>query len=130
MRPRRHRRNGPFFIKFCTYFPYNGKLCLNGNEYAKCQLRRRGIAFEALDNGVRCCADPEALQPICEGFDAAFIDGLARKWFERLPHPYTPQDRHAGLRYDISILQAEFSLTQVLAQAIVIENEIWAGDQE
>jgi len=26
---------GPFFLKFCTYFPYNAKLCLNGHEYAK-----------------------------------------------------------------------------------------------
>ena len=23
---------GPFFLKFCTYFPYNAKLCLNGHE--------------------------------------------------------------------------------------------------
>src|SRR5919108_5742706 len=32
----------------------------------------------------------------------------------RLPHPFTPQDREAGYRYDLSILQAEFALTQVL----------------
>jgi hypothetical protein len=38
---------GPFFLKFCSYFPYNAKLCINGNEYAKCQLRKRGIEFEA-----------------------------------------------------------------------------------
>ena len=36
---------GPFFLKFCTYFPYNAKLCLNGHEYAKRQLERQGIAF-------------------------------------------------------------------------------------
>jgi hypothetical protein len=30
---------GPFFLKFCSYFPYNAKLCINGNEYANCQLR-------------------------------------------------------------------------------------------
>lgn len=24
---------GPLFINFCTYFPYNVKLCLNGHEY-------------------------------------------------------------------------------------------------
>ena len=24
---------GPFFLKFCSYFPYNAKLCINGNEY-------------------------------------------------------------------------------------------------
>src|SRR2546427_7930100 len=42
---------GPFFLKFCSYFPFNAKLCLNGHEYAKRQLACRGIAFEALDNG-------------------------------------------------------------------------------
>jgi hypothetical protein len=25
---------GPFFLKFCTYFPFNAKLCLNGHEVA------------------------------------------------------------------------------------------------
>ncbi len=37
-----------------------------------------------------------------------------RKWLARLPHPFTAADRRAGYRYDLSILQAEFSLTQVL----------------
>jgi hypothetical protein len=57
---------GPFFLKFCSYFPFNAKLCRNGHEYAKRQLARKGIAFEALDNGVLSCADPERLQQICE----------------------------------------------------------------
>jgi hypothetical protein len=109
---------GPFFIKFCTYFPYNAKLCLNGNEYAKCQLRKRGIAFEALDNGVRSCDKPRALQRICDGLDAAKIDRLLRKWLARLPHPFSSADRAAGCRYCLSILQAEFSLTQVLDQPV------------
>lgn len=43
---------GPFFIKFSSYFPYNGKVCLNGHEFAKRQLAKRGIAFTALDNGL------------------------------------------------------------------------------
>ena len=49
---------GPFFLKFCTYFPYNAKLCINGHEYVKRQLTRRGIDFEALDNGILSCDDP------------------------------------------------------------------------
>jgi hypothetical protein len=105
---------GPFFLKFCTYFPFNAKLCLNGHEYAKRQLARKGIAFEALDNGVLSCAAPERLQQICDGLSAEKIDGLLRKWLQLLPHPFTGTDRKAGYRYDISILQAEFSLTQVL----------------
>jgi hypothetical protein len=104
---------GPFFIKFCSYFPYNGKLCINGHEYLKRQLARRRIAFEALDNGVVSCADPARMQEIADGLDARRIDLLARKWFRLLPHPFPRSDRAAGFRYDISVLQAEFSLTQV-----------------
>lgn len=37
------------------------------------------------------------------------IDTFFRKWLALLPHPYSAKDR----RYDLSILQAEFSLTQV-----------------
>jgi hypothetical protein len=37
-----------------------------------------------------------------------------RKWLARLPHPFAAEGRAAGCRYDPSILQAEFSLTQVL----------------
>ena len=39
---------------------------------------------------------------------------MLRKWLKRLPHPFPPRDRAAGYRYQLSILQAEFSLTQVL----------------
>jgi hypothetical protein len=105
---------GPFFLKFCTYFPYNAKLCINGHEYVKRQLAKEGIAFEALDNGILSCADPQRLQQLCDGLSGAKIDALLRKWLARLPHPFTDQDRKAGYRYDLSILQAEFSLTQVL----------------
>jgi hypothetical protein len=105
---------GPFFIKFCSYFPYNAKLCINGHEYVKRQLIKEGIAFEALDNGVLSCANPRRLQQLCDGLSAAKIDALLRKWLRRLPHPFTAKDRAADYRYDVSMLQAEFSLTQVL----------------
>jgi hypothetical protein len=105
---------GPFFIKFCGYFPYNARLCLNGNEWAKRQAAKSGIGFEALDNGFAACDDPRRLQRICDRFGPKDIDRLLRKWLARLPHPFTPADRRAGYRYDISVLQAEFSLTQML----------------
>jgi len=105
---------GPFFLKFCTYFPYTAKLCINGHEYVKRQLAQEGIAYEALDNGIRSCANPQRLQAIADGLSAEKIDALLRKWLAKLPHPFTPDDRQAGYRYDVSILQAEFSLTQVL----------------
>jgi hypothetical protein len=105
---------GPFFIKFCSYFPYNARLCLNGHEYAKRQLAKKGIPFEALDNGVLACEDPARLQKICDGLSPHKINRFLRKWLAKLPHPFTAADRRAGYRYELSILQAEFALTQVV----------------
>jgi len=105
---------GPFFIKFATYFPYTTKVCINGHEWAKRQAAKAGIGFEALDNGFLRCDDPRRLQRICRSLSPAKIETFVRKWLARLPHPFTPADRRAGYRYDLSILQAEFSLTQVL----------------
>lgn len=109
---------GPFFLKFCSYFPYNAKLCLNGHEYAKQQLQREGIAYQTLDNGIRSCADPKRLQHICDCLSAAKIDALLRKWLRCLPHPYPAADRAAGYRYQLSIWQIELSLTQVLDRPV------------
>jgi hypothetical protein len=105
---------GPLFLKFSSYFPYNAKLCLNGHEYLKRQLAKEGIAFTALDNGILSCADPARLQAIADGLDAEKVEALLHKWLARLPQPFTPEDQAAGYRYAVSILQAEFSLTQVL----------------
>lgn len=109
---------GPFFLKFCSYFPYNAKLCLNGHEFAKRQLEREEIGYKALDNGVQSCANPKRLQAICDSLSATKIDALLRKWLRLLPHPFPARDRQAGYRYQISILQVELSLTQVLDRPV------------
>ncbi len=109
---------GPFFLKFSSYFPYNAKLCVNGHEWAKRQAGRAGIGFEALDNGFAAVADPAAVQEICDRLGPEQINALLRKWLAILPHPFSPEDRVAGHRYDLSILQAEFSLTQVLDRPV------------
>jgi hypothetical protein len=105
---------GPFFLKFCSYFPYNAKLCLNGHHWAQRQAAKAGIGFTAMDNAFAAVDDPATLQTICDGLGPAQIYALLDKWLARLPNPFTPADRAAGYRYDISILQAEFSLTQML----------------
>ncbi len=54
------------------------------------------------------------MQRICDRLSAAKIEAVVRKWLARLPHPFAAADRAAGYRYQLSVLQAEFSLTQVL----------------
>lgn len=109
---------GPLFIKLCSYFPYTGKVCLNGHEWAKRQLDQRGIRYTALDNGIESCAAPKRLQALCDGLGARQIEAVVRKWLARLPSPFRRADRAAGYRYQLSILQAEFSLTQVLDRPV------------
>jgi hypothetical protein len=109
---------GPLFIKFSTYFPYTAKLCINGNEWAKRQAAKAGIGFTALDNGFAAIDDVAAVQAICERLGPAQIDALLRKWLAILPSPFTDEDAAAGYRYELSILQAEFSLTQMLAAPV------------
>jgi len=104
---------GPLFIKFASYFPYTARVCLNGHEYAKRQLAKEGIAFEALDNGVLSCADPVRLQQIADDLNETKIEALVRKWLSRLPDPFTAADHAAGFNPKLSILQAEFARTQV-----------------
>ena len=88
---------GPFFLKFCSYFPYNAKLCINGNEWAKRQAAKAGIGFTALDNGFAAVDDPAALQQICDRLGEDQIDALLRKWLAILPHPFRPADRDRRL---------------------------------
>jgi len=105
---------GPLFIKFCSYFPYPAKLCLNGHEWLKRQLTQREIPFEPLDNGIRSSDQAGRVQRIADTLDAAKIEAVFRKWLRRLPHPFAPAHRAAGYRYQLSILQAEFAITHVL----------------
>jgi hypothetical protein len=109
---------GPLFLKFCSYFPYPAKLCLNGHEWLKRQLTQRGIPFESLDNGIRSTDAASRVQRIADTLDAEKIDALFRKWLRRLPHPFAPAHRRAGYRYHLSILQSEFALTQVLDRPV------------
>jgi hypothetical protein len=107
------REWGPAFIKICGYAPYALKVCLNGHEWAKRQATRQGIPFEALDNGFLACADPTALQAVCDALTAEAIQTFFESWLACLPLPLTADDQAAGFRYRLSIMQLEVSRTQV-----------------
>lgn len=109
---------GPAFLKVGTYVPYPIKLCLNGHEWVKQQLRREGIPFEALDNGFLSCAEPSRLQEICNRLSPGDIQAFFDRWSQRLPWPMTDSDRRAGFDHQLSIWQLEVSLTQVFDRPV------------
>jgi len=109
---------GPMFIKFSSYFPYTARVCLNVHEYGKRKMEQAGIAYQPLDNGFLSCVQPDRLQLVLDQLNEHKIRRMVNKWFQRLPHPFSRADQAAGYRYDLSILQAEFSLTQVFDRPI------------
>ncbi len=68
---------GAAFIKVCAYFPYPGKIWINGHEWAKRQAAQAGIGFRELSNGFAACDDPAALQTVCDrlGPGTVSVDG-------------------------------------------------------
>jgi hypothetical protein len=109
---------GPAFIKVCTYVPFGVNICLNGHEWAKKRLEKRGISYEALDNGFLSCADPHKLQRICDSLADRHIESFFRRWVARLPWPLSRKDRNAGYRHMISVRQIELSLTHVFDRPV------------
>ena len=109
---------GPALFKMGTYLPYPVKLCLNGHEWVKQQLRRQRIPFESLDNGFLTCADPAALQTTCDALGPADVQAFFDRWAARLPWPLTEADCAAGYTHRLALNQVEVSLTQVFDRPV------------
>ena len=105
---------GPVCVKFSGYFPYTGRLIINGNEYAKRQAAKAGIGSCRWTTR----SPPSMTWPRCRRSATAWTRARSRRWppggWRILPHPFTAEDTAAGYRYELSVLQAEFSLTQTL----------------
>jgi ABC-type polysaccharide/polyol phosphate export permease len=104
---------GPAFLKVCGDAPYALKLCLNGHEWAKRQLQRRRLRFTALDNGLLDCANPAAVQAVCERLTDGDIAAFFERWLAQVPLPLAREHRAAGFAYQLSIRQMEVSRPQV-----------------
>jgi hypothetical protein len=104
---------GGAFWKTNAYAPYPIWLWLNGHEWAKRQLAKSRIGYEALDNGFRSCHDPSALQKICDRLGPGAVKNFFWRWLHRLPSPFTAADWKAGYVYELAFRQFEISETCV-----------------
>ena len=112
---------GPFFLKFSSYFPYTAKLCINGNEWAKRQAAKAGIGFSRWTTG----SPPSTTRPTCpaagdlrQARPGTHRRAAAQMAGDPAPPVHRRRRRAAGYRYELSILQAEFSLTQMLDRPV------------
>jgi hypothetical protein len=91
------------FWKTNAYAPFPIWLWLNGHEWAKRQLDKAGIGYEALDNGFRGCRDVAGLQKICERLGPTAVRSFFARWSQRLPSVFTEADRRAGYGYEMHV---------------------------
>jgi hypothetical protein len=110
---------GPFFVKFCSYFPLHSEAVPERHHWAQRQAAKAGIGFTAMDNAFAAGADVAAVQTICDAIGPAHICALLDKWLTILPDPFTAIDRAAGYHYRISVLQLHYCASSV-ATAISI----------
>ncbi|MGH2733965.1 MAG: hypothetical protein ACRDKZ_00170 [Actinomycetota bacterium] len=106
-------RWGPAFVKLSTYAPFGLWISANGNEWAKRELARAGIAFTELDNGLRDVADPRAARRVCARLGSGHLRGLIDRWLPSLPSPLTRADQRAGFTWSFSVRQLEIADTAV-----------------
>jgi len=105
----RGREWGPAFIETVAYASYGVWVYLNRYEWAKRQATKRGISFEALDNGFRSVEDAVALHTLYYRDIGRFFE----YWQAHLPSPLNAADRERGYGYRLSIRQLELSDTRV-----------------
>jgi len=101
------------FIKLCAYFPYPGKVWVNGHEWAKRQALAEGLPFTELANGFASCPDPVRLQAICDRLGPADLQAFFDRWMTVIPTPLQAADQAAGYWWELSMRQVETSRTLV-----------------
>ncbi len=104
---------GPGFLKICSYFPYPMKVWINGHEWAKRAATKDKLAFSELANGFASCADPAALQRICDRLGPAQIQSFFDRWTAQVPTPFGDSERTTGYWWELSLRQVEVSRTIV-----------------
>jgi hypothetical protein len=94
---------GPGFIKLCSYFPYPGKVWLNGHEWLKRQADGTGLTYEPLANGFSSCDDPRRLQRLADRLGPAQIQRFFDRWLRVIPTPLSAADRAGGYWWELSM---------------------------
>ena len=89
---------GPLFIKFCSVLSLSRQALSEWARVAEAPAdaarRSRSSRWTMASARAR---QPARVQRIADTLDAAKIDAVFRKWLRRVPHPFAPAHRAAGL---------------------------------
>lgn len=112
---------GRMWLRLCPYFPFNGRVCLNGHHWLANQLRREGIGFRQDDNAFLACDDPARLQALADAFGPEDIAAAVDPWLEQWLPFFTPADRQRGYRHRLFVTQAEYCDNLIFQRAACLD---------
>lgn len=98
---------GPALVKLAPYAPYPLWIVCNGHQWLKRQLDLAGVAYAALDNGLRSVDDPALARRLAANLSAGHLRSAIDRWLSWLPSPLVGADRRARFAYEFSIRQLE-----------------------
>ena len=84
----------------------HGRVYLNGHEWAKRQLAKRGVGYAGLDNGFRSVADPDQLDELTAELGPDQIRAYFARWMRREGAARTPHGRRPSGRLRLCPLDA------------------------
>jgi len=93
------------YIRIPTWCPFRLQIYFNGHNFLAHKLKEAGIAYTMIDNAFDSISDPVKAQELSDGIK---VEELHRK-FNELAWKYCRVYKELGLRYQWSVMQAEYS---------------------
>ncbi len=113
---------GRMFVRICPYFPFNGRLCLNGHEWLARQMQRHGITFQQQANAFLTCSDPQRLQRLADELAPAQIVACAERWLaEVVPFFSADERRYYSCRHRLFVSQVEYCTDLVFHERAALD---------
>lgn len=118
----RDRDFGQMFVRVCSYFPFNARVCINGHEWLAERMRRQGLAFRQQANAFLTCSAPERLQQLSDAFSGKHIEACGQYWLGKLVPFFTDfERRHGSCQHRLFVSQVEYCTNLVFERRAALE---------
>jgi len=118
----RDRDFGRMFLRICTYFPFNARVCINGHEWLAQQMRGEGITFLQAANAFLSSSTPERLQQLADELSPRHIEACAHRWLAQLVPFFTDHERRrGGCGHRLFVSQVEYCTNLVFHRRAALD---------
>jgi len=114
---------GRMFVRICTYFPFNARVCVNQHEWLARRLTLEGIRFRKATNAFVQCSDPQRLQRLADSLTPSELEVPIQRWLRELVPFYASSDpnRLTDFVYRLFISQVEYCTNLIFKDRAAVD---------